>query len=66
MAGLNPTEVDEFMDLIRRIRDDGVDDPPDRAYHARDTCHFPDEVLVLDYGEKIYEGTVKAWSRTRW
>jgi len=55
MAGLNPTEVDEFMDLIRRIRDDGIAILLiEHIMHS--ILSLSDEVLVLDYGEKVYEG----------
>ncbi len=55
MAGLNPTEVEEFIGLIRRIRDDGVTILLiEHIMHA--ILSLSDEVLVLNYGEKIYEG----------
>ncbi len=55
MAGLNPTEVDEFIGLIRRIRDVGMTILLiEHIMHA--ILSLSDEVLVLNYGEKIYEG----------
>ncbi len=55
MAGLNPSEVDEFIGLIRRIRDGGVTILLiEHIMHA--VLSLSDEVFVLNYGEKIYEG----------
>ncbi len=58
MAGLNPSEVDEFIDLIRCIRDDGI-----TILLIEHIMHvilaLSDEVLVLNYGEKIYEGDTR-------
>ena len=58
MAGLNPAEVDEFIGLIRRIRDDGVTILLiEHIMHA--IMSLADEVIVLDYGTKIYEGDTR-------
>jgi branched-chain amino acid transport system ATP-binding protein len=58
MAGLNPSEVDEFMGLIRRIRDDGVTILLiEHIMHA--IMSLSDEVMVLNYGEKIYDGNTR-------
>ena len=58
MAGLNPTEVDEFMELIRRIRDDGVTILLiEHIMHA--ILSLSDEVVVLNYGVKIYDGNAR-------
>lgn len=58
MAGLNPHEVDEFIALIRRIRDDGVTVLLiEHIMHA--ILSLSDEVVVLNYGVKIYEGDTK-------
>jgi branched-chain amino acid transport system ATP-binding protein len=55
MAGLNPSEVEEFIALIRRIRNDGVTILLiEHIMHA--ILSLSDEVLVLNHGEKIYEG----------
>ncbi len=55
MAGLNPKEVDEFIELIRRIRNDGVTILLiEHIMHA--ILSLSDEVAVLNYGVKIYEG----------
>ena len=56
MAGLNPTETEEFIGLIRRIRDDGVTIL--LIEHVMQAVFsLSDEVFVLNYGEKIAEGT---------
>ncbi len=58
MAGLNPAEVDEFIELIRRIRNDGVTILLiEHIMHA--ILSLSDEVSVLNYGVKIYEGDTK-------
>ncbi len=55
MAGLNPAEVEEFIELIRRIRNDGVTILLiEHIMHA--ILSLSDEVAVLNYGMKIYEG----------
>ena len=35
MAGLRPTEVDEMVAIIKRLREGGMTDLRDRAHHAR-------------------------------
>jgi branched-chain amino acid transport system ATP-binding protein len=55
MAGLNPAETEEFIALIRRIRDDGVTILL-IEHVMRAVLSLSDEVFVLNYGEKIYEG----------
>lgn len=58
MAGLNPAEVNEMIGLIRRMRDDGVTILLiEHVMHA--VLTLSDEVVVLNYGEKIYEGDPK-------
>ncbi len=55
MAGLNPHEIDEALDLLRKIRDSGksliVVEPIMRAVMG-----ISDRIIVLNYGEKIAEG----------
>jgi ABC-type branched-subunit amino acid transport system ATPase component/ABC-type branched-subunit amino acid transport system permease subunit len=55
-AGLNPKEVEELDDLITRIRDRGpavllVE------HHMDLIMGISDRITVLDYGEKLAEGT---------
>jgi len=55
MAGLNPAEVNVMIELIRKIRDDGVTILLiEHVMHA--VLTLSDEVVVVNYGEKIYEG----------
>jgi branched-chain amino acid transport system ATP-binding protein len=56
MAGLNPTEIEEVLKLLREIRDQGktlvvVE------HIMRAVMGISDRILVLNYGEKIAEGT---------
>jgi branched-chain amino acid transport system permease protein len=55
-AGLNPVEVEQLMTLISAIRDSGV--AVLLVEHHMDlVMGISDMVTVLDYGEKIAEGT---------
>ncbi|MFB3887686.1 MAG: ABC transporter ATP-binding protein [Thermodesulfobacteriota bacterium] len=58
MAGLRPTEVDEMVKIIKRLRDEGVTifviEHIMRAIMA-----VSDRVAVLHFGTKITEGTPK-------
>jgi branched-chain amino acid transport system ATP-binding protein len=55
MAGLNPVEVDEVIDLIKKIRGRGmtllVIEHVIKAIRS-----LSDRVMVLHHGEKIAEG----------
>lgn len=55
MAGLNPTEIEEVLKLLREIRDQGktlvlVE------HIMRAVMGISDRIIVLNYGEKIAEG----------
>ncbi len=64
MAGLNPSEMEVFIELIRKIRNDGVTILLiEHIMHAILT--LSDEVFVLNYGEKIYEGTTEGVVKDR-
>ncbi len=56
MAGLNPTEVEEILPLISKIRDEGTTifmiEHIMRAMMA-----LSDRIIVLHHGEKLAEGT---------
>jgi branched-chain amino acid transport system ATP-binding protein len=55
-AGLNPSEKAELAGLIRRLRDRGITIL--LVEHDMDlVMGLSDHVIVLDYGEKIAEGT---------
>jgi len=59
MAGLNLVEIDEVIDIIRRVRDSGVSvlviEHVIKAIRS-----LSDRLLVLHHGEKIAEGTPEA------
>ncbi|MHC5039907.1 MAG: ABC transporter ATP-binding protein [Planctomycetota bacterium] len=55
-AGMNPTESEQLMDLIRKIRDSGITVLL-IEHHMRVVMEISDFVYVLDHGEKIAEGT---------
>ncbi|MCC6160616.1 MAG: ABC transporter ATP-binding protein [Deltaproteobacteria bacterium] len=55
-AGMNPSEKTELMQLIRRIRDRGVTVLL-IEHDMRLVMGISDRVTVLQYGEKIAEGT---------
>lgn len=56
MAGLNPTEMEDAMWLIKRIRDSGVTLMV-VEHVMRAVLGISDRVIVLNVGEKIAEGT---------
>jgi branched-chain amino acid transport system ATP-binding protein len=56
LAGLNPTEIVEMVDVVRQIRDEGVTILIiEHVMHA--LMNVSDRVIVLDYGQQIAEGT---------
>jgi branched-chain amino acid transport system ATP-binding protein len=55
IAGLNPTEVESAMDLIRRIRDDLKITVFWVEHVMNAVIRLADHVIVLHYGEKIAE-----------
>jgi branched-chain amino acid transport system ATP-binding protein len=54
-AGLNPSEQNEMMDMIQRIRARGVTLMV-IEHHMKVIMAISDRVVVLNYGEKIAEG----------
>ena len=65
MAGLNPTEVAQSMELVTRIRDDGI--TLLMIEHVmKAIMSVCDRIIVLHHGKKIAEGTPQeiATSRT--
>ena len=56
LAGLNPTEVDEMVETIRRIREQGITILM-IEHVMRAIMNLSDRILVLDFGELIAEGT---------
>jgi branched-chain amino acid transport system ATP-binding protein len=64
MAGLNPTEIKEIMELIRKVRQDGVTlIVVEHVMHA--VMSLADRVCVLHHGEKIAEGSPEDISKNR-
>jgi branched-chain amino acid transport system ATP-binding protein len=58
VAGLNPTETDMMVRLIRQLRDSGI--TIFMVEHVmRAVLNVSDRVMVLNYGDKIAEGTPK-------
>lgn len=56
LAGLNPYEVAEMLEVIRKIRQQGVTIIMiEHLMHA--VMNVSDRIVVLDYGAKIAEGT---------
>ncbi len=57
-AGMNSRESDDLMHLIRKIRDNATTIIL-IEHHMRLVMGISDQVIVLDYGEKIAEGLPK-------
>ena len=58
VAGLNPTETDMMIALIRRLRESGI--TIIMVEHVmRAVLGVSDRIMVLSFGEKIAEGTPK-------
>jgi len=56
LAGLNPTEIAEMVEVVLRIREQGVTIfIIEHVMHA--LMNVSDRVIVIDYGEQIAEGT---------
>jgi branched-chain amino acid transport system ATP-binding protein len=56
MAGLNPTEVRETVDVVLKIRERGI--ACLIVEHVLEgIMPIADAIVVLDYGKKIAEGT---------
>jgi branched-chain amino acid transport system ATP-binding protein len=64
MAGLNPTEIREMVELLRRVRAGGVTlVVVEHVMHA--VMNLADRVCVLHHGEKIADGPPAEISRDR-
>jgi len=55
-AGMNPTETGELLELIRRIRATGITVLL-IEHHMNVVMSISDRIAVLDYGQKIAEGS---------
>ncbi len=56
MAGLNPTEIDAAVDLIKRVRDRGITLLV-IEHVMRAIRNLSDRIMVLFHGEKLTEGS---------
>jgi branched-chain amino acid transport system ATP-binding protein len=56
-AGMNPRETDELEELIVRIRDEAKISILMIEHDMRIVMSLSNRIIVLDYGEKIAEGT---------
>ncbi len=54
-AGLNPAELNESMEIVRRIKERGVTIML-IEHHMKVIMALSDRIVVLNYGEKIAEG----------
>jgi branched-chain amino acid transport system ATP-binding protein len=54
-AGLNPSELNESIEIIRRIRERGITILI-IEHHMKVIMSISDRIVVLNYGEKIAEG----------
>ena len=57
-AGLNPSEQNELIDIIRQIRAKGITIMV-IEHHMKVIMALSDRIVVLNYGQKIAEGTPK-------
>ncbi|GAB4487102.1 MAG: ABC transporter ATP-binding protein [Thermodesulfovibrionales bacterium] len=55
-AGLNPAELNESIGIIRRIREQGITIMI-IEHHMKVIMAISDRIVVLNYGQKIAEGT---------
>jgi len=55
-AGLNPTELNESIEIVRKIREKGITMMV-IEHHMKIIMSISDGIVVLNYGEKLAEGT---------
>jgi branched-chain amino acid transport system ATP-binding protein len=62
LAGLNPSEITAMLTIVRQIRDQGVTIIMiEHVMHA--VMNVSDQIMVLDYGVQIAEGTPEQVSK---
>jgi branched-chain amino acid transport system ATP-binding protein len=61
-AGLNPSELDESIAIIRRIKERGITIMI-IEHHMKVIMSISDRIVVLNYGQKLAEGTPGEISR---
>ncbi|MEW6600763.1 MAG: ABC transporter ATP-binding protein [Nitrospirota bacterium] len=55
-AGLNPAELDDSIEIIRKIKDSGITIMI-IEHHMKVIMAISDRIVVLSYGQKLAEGT---------
>ena len=64
VGGLNPSEIDEVMAIVNRVREAGV--TIILIEHVmRFLVALSDRVLIMHHGEKIYEGSAQGLARDK-
>jgi len=56
-AGLNPTEINEQIEIVKKIRTEKGITILIIEHHMRVIMSISDRIVVLNYGQKIAEGT---------
>jgi branched-chain amino acid transport system ATP-binding protein len=57
-AGLNPSEQNDLVEIIRKVREKGITIML-IEHHMKVMMSLSDRIVVLNYGEKIAEGSAK-------